>query len=153
MTKTILNLDSGTANYTGIKVAAAGSFARVSSVDLPEKREAVYQRTVGDEEKPMTIRLGWYPNPKANGGIGQTNFSMKISTMVENDDAETGFVLPGTLTVAWSMPGLSGVPNSANLKDLLGHAYTWLVPDAAGSPITDVLEEIKFGVVTELLEH
>lgn len=153
MTTSILNLD----DCVAVDIAAMAAPGKENFVAVPvpsqgDAREVIFQKVTGNEKYPMTVRVGFYPKPAANDGIGQTNISVKISTFVESDDDDEAWVHPGTVTIASSMPGRSGVPNEADYMALLGNALTWLVPVVNGILTSGALARLKFGVVSDLNE-
>lgn len=156
MTIEVLNLgDSVSVDIAALSAAPKSSFALVDTVDDKNgSREAVYQKTAGDEEYPMTVRVGHYVNGKANDGVGQTNMSVKISTFVQKSDTDDViYTLPGTVTIAMSMPGQSGIPDTADITEILGNAMSYLLPVVSGAIATSALDELKFGVVTGIMDH
>jgi len=156
-TITLLNLgDSNDVDVTVFSAAPKTDFKVIDTVTDPAKgsREAEYQKVTGDEEYPMTMRVGRYVNARAEDGIGRTNTSLKLSTFVQKTDVDDViWTLPGWVTIAISMPGTSGIPDTAAVIELITNAFSWLVPVDAGVLSADALDEVKFGVVNGLTEH
>lgn len=140
-----------------IKAADRGDYAIISPAPSQDDdtREAVFQKVVGNAEYPLSVRIGWYKNPKANDGIGSTNVSVKVSSYLQklDDDNDVLWTKPCSVTLATNMPGLTAVPDTDDVMELVGNAVTWLLPVQSGAIVTDVLEEVKFGVVGNLLAH
>lgn len=155
VTTTILNLgDSVTVDITAFDAPPKTDYVVVDTVSEPGKRESLYQKTSGDEEYPQTVRVGHYANSKANDGVGQTNISVKISTFVQKvDGTDIVWTLPATATLAMSMPGNSGVPDTSGVVETLNNLFAWVLPIASASISTDALDELKFGVTGNLAAH
>jgi hypothetical protein len=155
ITHSILNLDTATVDVAAIVVPTMAQYALVDTKLLDPGRESLYQKVGGNEEYPLTVRVGHYPK-KGSDGVGQVNISVKISTFVETVDdvsGETLRVLPCSMTLAWSVPGTSGVPDEADLMALICMPLTWVLPVASGAFTGDALDELKFGVVNQLVAH
>jgi hypothetical protein len=157
MTTTILNLgDSIDVDVAEIKAAPMALFG-LADTAVPDDNtvEATYRKFAGSKEYPMATRVGRYVNPKSNDGIGLTNTSVKVSTFVQETDAEDNVIwtYPGHVVIALSMPGMSGIPNEAQILELIGNAFTFLVPVVTGAVSTAAIDELKFGLVNGLLDH
>jgi hypothetical protein len=153
MTITIKNLaDTANVDIAAIAVPVKTNFVLVDTKVDGVNREALFQKVTGDEDSPMTVRVGFYPNDKAEAGYGRTNLSIKIQSYVCETDSEDEEVsnLPCTATLATSMPGKSGVPNSSDMLKLLGNLFTWMVPVVSGAIDDGALDRLKFGVVNDL---
>lgn len=155
ITTTILNLGDGTAvDVAALDAPTKSDYVLVDSVSETGKRESVYQKVTGSEDYPLNVRVGHYVNSKANDGEGQTNISVKISSYVEKADTDDVlYDLPCSATLAWSMPGLSGVPDASGVKELISHLFHWVQPVTLGVIQTDALDELKFGVTGNLMSH
>jgi hypothetical protein len=155
MTITILNLgDSLDVDLASLLAADKTTFKVIDTVALENKRESVYQKITGDQEYPSTVRAGHYINAEANDGVGQTNVSVKVSTFVQKTDIDDViWTLPGNVTIAWSMPGKSGVPDATQLVEMLNNAISWVIPVVAGVASESALDELQFGVVNGLAAH
>lgn len=117
-------------------------------------REVVYQLTEGSDEYPLTVRVGRYVNAKANNNVGKTNVSLKLTDFAQKAvDGEIMWTLPTDLTIAWGVPGISGVIDKADLIKRLAAAFTLLVPVVAGVLTDAAMTEIGFGVLSKLNEH
>jgi hypothetical protein len=153
----ILNLgDSVNLDLLSLSGPPKANFAVVDTKSDPEKgtREAVYQKLTGSEDSPMTVRVGHYVSKNSNDGVGQTNVSIKITTFVEKtDEDDVIWTLPGTATLALSMPGRSGIPRVDQVKELINHLMIWFIPVVAGVMDDAALDELKFGVVGNLAAH
>jgi len=154
MTTTIKNIgDSNDVDIATWQAADKSLYVIVPS-DPPkgEAREALLQKTAGDKDFPSTTRVGWYPNRAANGGVGQTNISVKTRTFVQETDAEGNVVwtLPLTVTTAISAPGNSGIPDSEDMLELIMNNASWLIQVIAGVADDAALEQLEFGVVNGL---
>lgn len=107
-------------------------------------REAVYQRTVGDADHPMIVRVGYYP--QNNGGA---NVSVKISTFAKAafDDSTESFK-PVTATLATSVPFGGGTVDNADYLALIQNLLSWLIPSiTAGAADSTAVAKLQFGVV------
>lgn len=154
MTQSIANLDGTTSfDVTAFFPADKANFVLIDTVLSAAGREAVYQKVTGDEEHPMTVRIGHYPNIKGNGGVGQTNISVKVQTFVIKEEEDLNWVLPCSITLASSMPGMSGVPNSADYVKFVQNVASWLLTATAGVITTDAADELKYGVVNNMAAH
>lgn len=151
MTRTIINLSSTavdiTAHYpidkaTLVPMGAAG--------EKPNgDREITYQQTVGDDLHPLSARVGTYP---AKSGSKLNNTSARINTFVSNDESGITVFEPCFVTVAMGMP-FGFVPDEAGVMKLIQHCVSLLLPVVAGAYVDDMLDEIKFGVVTLAHTH
>jgi hypothetical protein len=152
MSTTILNLDDNKAlDVTALEGFDRSKFQEISSSVNGANREVVYAKTTGDESHPLTVRVGIYPKPAQNAGVGCVNVSVKIQTFAENDDDPDDVkYLPVDATLAWQMPGNSGCPDPTDMLTLLGPLFFWMVPVTAGVPQEDALDLVKFGVATGL---
>lgn len=155
-TITTLNLtDAVTVDVTEISILDKTTLKAGSTTD--DKKgglETEYRKVTGDEEYPLTARVGRYINAKANGGVGQTNVSLRVSTFLQKEDVDDViWTLPGGVTVAFFMPGTSGFPDVDGAKILLASAFSLLVPIIAGELSDDAMDEIKYGVLNVLDAH
>lgn len=158
MTTSILNTgDSTSVDVAEILAAPKGDFAQIAGGEAvtDDKHETTYRKVTGNEEFPMSVRVGHYRNPGANDGIGQTNMSVKVQSFVQELDSDSNVVytLPGHVVIATSMPGRSGVPDEDDLVELVGNALSWLIPIISGAVSQDALDELKFGVTTRMTDH
>jgi hypothetical protein len=146
-----LPLDTFTQPTTNYRLIL-DNFVKIDSKVDGENRETLYQSTDGSAESAPTLRIGYYPNAKANGGIGSCNYSIKLSRPVQVLDSndEVVMVAPATVTLAWTMPGLSPVDEDTHLPVLLetvlqaihiseSAEYSDLRFNAASFGITDLL--------------
>jgi hypothetical protein len=155
-TTTILNTgDSQTVDVAELLVPDKGNFALIDTISKDDgSREAIYQKISGSEEYPMTVRVGYYRNAKANGGVGGVNLSVKIVTYAEKVDIDDViWTLPAAITLAMSMPGGTPIPDQEDIIELIGNALGWLLPVDTGAISSAALDELKFGVVNGLLAH
>jgi hypothetical protein len=149
----ILNLDTSTINTTALAVASKASFVAVDTKINGASRETVYQKISGSEEYPMVVRVGFYPNPAANGGIGKTSISLKVNTFVEKVvSAATVWTLPGDVVLAINMPGTT-LPDSDDVIVLVQNALSWLLPLVDGDFSVAAIDELRDGVTLGLLGH
>jgi len=153
VTHTILNVDTTPLALTGDDYTPAiktlFELAEVSPVRPDGVREAVFQKTSGSDEYPMTVRRGFYPNVKANGGRGLVNVSCKVNTFVEflDTDADLKTTDPCSVTIAYTMPR-KAVPNKAQLVALILNAASWLINVDDGALSDAELSNIQFGIVS-----
>lgn len=134
-------------------LAERSNFALVDTQIKGEGREALYQYTAGEPETPKTLRVGWYPNPKANDGYGQVNLSVKITTSAVVTIGEQTKVLPVTATLALSVPGNNVAPDTDIMQGLAQELSSWLTPVTAGVGQPDIWNELSHGIVNDLLDH
>lgn len=156
-TYTLLNnSDTVPVNVLGFGAAPKEAFKVIDTIVDRQKgsREAEYQKVTGDEEYPMALRVGHYVNDSAEGGVGRTNVSLKLSTFLQKaDEDDVIFTLPAWVTIAISMPGKSGIPDVDGTISLLTSAMSWILPIIAGEISPAALDEIKYGVVNGLAAH
>lgn len=154
-TISVLNLsDSSAIAVTNFPIQDKTDYVLVDTVSVEGKREATFQKVAGDQEFPLSIRIGHYPTAKANNGIGQTNISIKLSTYVQKvDGTEVVYTLPFTATLALSAPGMSGIPDNDDVKAAIAALFSFVLPVVAGAVSTTALDELKYGVVGNLLTH
>lgn len=154
MTTSILNIsDAIDVDVASLLVANKAACVLVDTTKLPDGgRESLYQHTAGDAEFPMEIRVGFYPQPKAENGQGRVNVSVRVSTFAKKvDGSETKWTLPANVVLAWSMPGMVSVPDDATeLLTLISQAFSWVVPIQSGAAVEGVLDDIAYGVVSSL---
>lgn len=155
MTLTILNTgDSVDVDVASMLVPSKADYAIVDTVANGETRECTYQKVVGDSEYPMSVRVGYYKKPTTNEGIGSVNLSIKISTFVQKTEGtDIIWTKPASATLALAMPGGTGVPDIADVKELIGNLFAWALPVQAGIVVDSGLEELEFGVVNGLLAY
>ena len=155
-TLSLLNLsDTNSVAITAIETATKANFAVVDTVVKENgSRETLYQKVVGDEEYPMTVRVGYYKNLTQNGGIGRTSISVKLETFLQKADADDViWTLPASTVLAINMPGGSGVPSTTDVTELIGNTLSWLLPVSASVITSDALDELKFGITNGLLAY
>lgn len=154
MTVSILNLDDvATLDIVSLSAVDKADLVCVPVTGNGLSSEAIYKKVTGRSDAPLSIRVGLYPNPTANGGIGQTNTSIKVRSYVENvEDSETIWTKPGDVTLAWTMPGNTSAPDKAGLKAMIATAFTMALTLVSGE-ITDTnLDLLSFGIVIDLHE-
>jgi len=80
-------------------------------------RETIYQYADGLPIDSPVLRIGVYPNPKANLGRGQVNVSVKLTVPCVLRDEEDAEIVrdPATFTLAWSVPGTEGAVDMTNM--------------------------------------
>jgi hypothetical protein len=105
-----LTNDSFTQSSTGVRLNLA-DFVKIDSKVEGENRETFYQSTDGTPDTAPTLRIGYYPNAKANGGMGSCNYSIKLTRPINlvNDDDEVVLTVACPFTLAWTLPGLSPI--------------------------------------------
>lgn len=150
-----LNIAEANAVETAFQVAPKTAFlATTLPTDNEDKVEAIYRKTSGDDEFPMTARFGRYINRKANDGIGKTNCSFKLSTFAQKTDVDDViWTLPEDVIISWNAPGVSGAPDPAGLVKMLQWAMSFVVPVIEAAASSVAIDEIKFGVVDNLHKH
>jgi len=156
ITRTVLNIDEPDAAIAAANWnhADKATYVLVDTTALPSgAREAVYQKTDGDSEHPMSERLGVYPNAKANDGFGKVNTSSRMTSYLEILDTVTGIAsyYPCACVIAFEFPGNSPIPNVADAMAMLQNNASFLLPLVAGEFASDVLEQLQFGVVNGAL--
>jgi len=151
LVKTILNTDNPAVGSDALvwNNADKANFTLVSVSPVGPTREAIYQKVDDDDEHPMTVRLGVYPNAKLNGDVGQTNISLKVQTFVEylNTDVDQLAYYPMSVTIATTGPG-NGVADTADYLLLLQNAFSWMLPLVDGTFGSTVVDQLRFGVVS-----
>lgn len=154
-TQTILNLASSVdVDIVSFLAAPKAAFKLIDTKVDGDNREAVMQRMSGEDEYPMTVRIGRYVNTKSNDGVGQTNTSIKLSTFVQKTDTDDViWTLPANATLAFSMPGTSGIPDAGQVRELLMNLISFILPVVGGAAGEAVLEELRFGVVNNALAY
>ena len=153
---TLLNTGSSVAIApTTLAAVDKADFALADSISKEDgTREAIYQNVAGSAEYPMTVRVGFYKNAKANDGLGSTSVSVKISSFVQKTDVDDViWTHPAHFTLAFVMPGGTLVPDASDVQEMLGHLFSWLIPHTANVPGTEALDELKYGVTAGLLSH
>lgn len=100
-------------------------------------RETVYQQVSPVVSPPPTMRIGIYKNPKALGGFGQTNYSVKLmGSMIITDASGASIVHPLPITKAWSIPGVDGIPaTTSGTQTVAALAIAHNVIDSVTTPI------------------
>lgn len=157
MALALLNLGNGiSVDIASLEANDVSNFVAVDTTIKPDgARETVYQQAAGSEEYPLTVRVGYYPSPQAEGGVGRVSISCKISTYLQKTDADSNIVwtLPAHATLAFSLPGGTAVHSAAEITELLGNLFTWVLPVASGAVTTSALDELKFGITNGLTAH
>jgi len=146
MTRSILGIDSIPADV-GFNSVDLTNYALVDMSLVPNGREALYQRIVGDVQFPLTVRVGYYP---AKGGNGSTNISIRVNSFVQEVvDTVVVSTLPCSATIATSMPGVLGVPDVTSYKEMLQNALSWFMPTITAEAFADeVVTSLQYGIVT-----
>lgn len=117
-------------------------------------KEAVYQLLQGSVESPLYIRVGHYKNLKANGGIGSTNMSVKLTTASQKADVDDViWTSPEVYTLAKSSPGAAAFTNFDHDKEAIGAIVSVMFNVVAGVVTANNMNEMNFGVVNRVLEH
>lgn len=153
MSTTILNTGNAIdVDIASLLVADMANFSPAGTRELPNNggTEALYRYTNGNKDYPLVVRVGHYVNPKAHDGVGKTNISIQASTFVQETDADSDvlWTLPGFLTTASNMPGLSGIPDEDDYVELLGIVLGFYLQVVAGVVSQNRIDKLKFGVVT-----
>jgi hypothetical protein len=146
----ILNLteDTDLASVT-LKVINPSDWTLVDTRNEGLTREAVYQLVGSDPEHPATVRIGHYrSNGNAKETGGSTNISVKFTTWVKDDtDADDVIYSPCNFTLATSMPGQSGVPESADFLIGVQNLVSWFArTETAGVLQPATVDKLKFGI-------
>jgi hypothetical protein len=151
-TKTIHNVVA-TEVATTVPTFPRTNLVLVDSFESPSKldRESTYQLATGDENYPLTVRVGIYLKPDANNGIGAKNISVAIHTVADEVDDTTEEVLwklPVKATLAISLPGVSGLVDTADFIDLVSNLYTMFFSGVDGNtdPNTNIADKMKFNI-------
>lgn len=147
MAKSIVNV-STTDSATDLtpRVFDLTKFHLVDTVTKGLDREFLYQYIGNDKDHPMTVRVGIYKNPAANGGLGQTNISTKISTYTYDDETET--YAPFVSTHATSGVGDSGIIDEAQYMAMLENHLSLYLPGpyVDGAADGSVVAKLAFAV-------
>jgi hypothetical protein len=146
----ILNLteDTDLASVT-LKVINPSDWTLIDSKYEGQTREAVYQLVGSDPEHPAVVRIGHYrSNGSAKETGGVTNISIKFSTWVKDDTDADDVVWSSCLfTLATSMPGQSGVPDSADYLIGIQNLVSWFARTVtAGALLPATVDKLKFGI-------
>lgn len=151
MTRYVLNLSSIEVDVSNFAVADKANLILIDTVAKPNgDREATFQSTSGDDVYPMTARVGAYP-PKGSSEL--YNLSFRLNTYVQdNQGADPDLFKPGFCTVATGMP-FGFVPDAAGLVKLIQHCVSIAIPVLLGIATTEALDELKFGVVSNVMGH
>lgn len=158
MATTITTLNSGFTLPAALtlNVLDVSAFALVDTKILADgvSRESVYQLLTGNDEFPMSFRVGVYRNPKANGGIGNTNVSVKLMNYAEKADIDD---VVWTEAETWTLS--KGAPGSTPFYDTdvdiesIGALLSIFLNVVAGVVTTTNLDEFKVGVTNRVTEH
>lgn len=150
MATQVLNTDSTPAlDILNFNYIDRAKYAFVDSVVKGNTRESIFQKVDGNPAYPQQIRVGWYFNPSGSSQGGVTNISIKLSTFVQFD-LETDVYEEATATLAWSMPGRSGIPDKATVLRLLQNLVSIVLPLANGVIVDTALDQLEFGVTNGL---
>jgi len=148
-TKAILNLMETpvTTEVPFLVRADMDELASTTSSD-GNTRERIYQYTGGDEDFPMSLRMTVYSEPEKYAGLGKVTITCRIDTFAQETDDTSGEVLwegPASCRITTSVPGRSGVVDSADFLALLGNAYSafYATVDVGNVPETDVVDKLK----------
>lgn len=139
-----------------VKVLDVTKFALVDTKvsDDGLNRESVYQLMAGNTEFPLSFRVGHYKNPKANGGVGATNISVKFVSYAEKTDVDDViWTLPETWTLAKSAPGGNPFYDTDVDLELIGSMLSIIFSVGSGLFTLANVNELKFGVTNRVLEH
>lgn len=99
------------------------------------RSSADYVLASGDSTIDTTVAVRINKDPKAHGGIGKTNYSIRLNTiLLETDDTsgETVMELPVTAVIAFDHPGM-GIADPEEVKQLLMNLYGLTFPSVDGS--------------------
>jgi len=144
MSKSILNTYAGGGSTLTIEPADKANLVEVPTVQAGLSRETNYVYMGSNAEHPLIHRVGYYPNPGAKGGLGIVNISLRTTTVVYDDIAETYGEVP--VTTAWTMPGNVGVLDPAGFALLLQNHISLILPAGADVLGIGALARLAFGV-------
>lgn len=119
-------------------------------------RESFYQNIVQSAAYTNTLRVGIYRNPKALGGYGQTNYSVKFG-FTESEfwgEGSSETIRPANVTLAFSVPGCNGVlPGSdeAKLAYAICQVFSAVIPLQNNEALTDTVHAMSLGISSTLL--
>lgn len=154
MSTALLNLETKPLAVTAMSFIDRSHYVLIDQTVSGDSREAIYQRTVGQVDTPATLRVGVYSNPKSNNGYGQTNVSLKWNTFLETTDGDDVVTnRPASFTLAWTMPGATGVPVAAEVLAAVQQLVSWVCHLDGGTFDTDVLNELAYGIVVNMDGH
>lgn len=159
MTTTTSSLNKGlstTPIATTVEALDVTKFALVDTKILPDGfgRESVYQLMSGNDEYPMTVRIGVYKNAKANGGVGSTNVSVKVLNSAQKVDVDDViWTEQESWVLAKSAPGNSPFYDPEADEEMVGLLFTIFFNLISGVVTTTNLDELKFAVTNRILEH
>lgn len=125
------------------------SFKAEEKSGLPSLVETTYKFTAGsDAEHAARLRVGWYSQPAANGGIGQVNVSVKFSTWTRHEDEEGEVEYhPFSMTIASTCAGKSGIPNTAEYLLCLQNVLSTFARAVSSGALTGApVDKLRFGV-------
>lgn len=141
-------------NDVVLPLPAVGELTLIDTSLKGEAREGLYQftGTGADPSVPLMLRLGHYPNATS------TNISLKLTSFVEEvDGAESLGIKPWNMTIAFSTPCKTGVPDSIAMAEWAFAAACILAKlaskGAEDGVVPDVFDDLKFGVVSTLTTH
>lgn len=157
MTIAIKNIDeAGGLAVVALLVADKAKFNVVSQKEPKDGSfEVTYRKSDGDDDYPMTLRVGIYKNDAKSGMPAYTNISAKLTTYVEETDSSGDriWIAPCYQTFASSMPVPSGVPDVADYKAMAQNLISWILPLVSGVVSDLAIDELRFGVATGLASH
>jgi len=120
-----------------------------TSITEKDGVETVYQYAFGDVLDAPSLRIGVYPNPKANMGRGQTNTSVKLTIPVQLQDEETDAVMlrdPATFTLAWSLPGTAATYDHPIMLALIFTLVSTVCPVSSAQAAVTRLAALAFKI-------
>jgi len=110
-------------------------------------RETLYQRTDGNPEKPLLVRIGYYPKTDANGNKF-VNVSYRIGFTVDELDGSSEVIRTGdgSAVLAWTMPWFAVVDNTQHFY-LLSMLFSFVYRNrTSGALLATDVDDVKFGV-------
>lgn len=105
---------------------------------------AKHTSSVAHPEDAPLLRIGIYINRAANGGLGQTNVSYRLTVPVELDSSR--YDKPLVMTLAWTLPGVCGAIDIADLMKLFFSLFDMVMPVDATTSTDTVLTKLAYGV-------
>lgn len=133
----------------------------VTTVPKGEGSETLYIHNgpTARPDYPSYVRVGNYPNAKANNGRGSVNASVKFSTWLVSTDSVTGAetIEPLVGTLALTVPGKTAVPNQNQIACFIENLSTVFLPNGSGidgsgnALATPLLAGLQFGLTNKIV--
>lgn len=159
MTSTILNTgDTLAVAVSNFQAAIKANYVVVDQKtnDDDSVRETLYQSKVGSKMYPKTVRLGSYVSKNANDGLGSRSTSVRLTTYLQETDADTNIIWthPLPVVISVNVPGEDAIPDISDVQELVMEAFAFLCQITAGAVVDGgATGDLAYRITSTALEY